>query len=154
MGASYECTLPSGEVTRFSSMVRYYYLLDRETYRAVRCPVEPVHCNACQKIVEAESCVTEDDFARQIENFRSIHDGEAWVAELECLKEFLTLRTSGKKCLACGSENLVAIQANLDMMLSGIRYYAFLDKEGNGVPVESSTIQKYLYGGRKIVPST
>jgi hypothetical protein len=148
--AGYECTLPSGEVTRFSSMVRYYYLLDRESYQAIRCMVEPMFCNACQKIVEVESCVTEDDFTRHIESYHRTGVSKAWIEELALTQEFLASRVSGRKCLTCDSEDLVAIRANLDMMFSGMKYYAFLDKEGNGVPIEAGDLQKYIHGNKKI----
>ena len=147
--AGYSCTLPNGEETRFSSMVRYYYVLDRETYHAIRCTVEPTFCNACQTIVEAESCITADDFERHIASSRRVGVSEAWLAELALLREFLIGRVSGRKCLTCGGEDLVAIRASLDMLFSGIKYYAFLDKEGDGVAVESSDIQKYIHSGKK-----
>lgn len=143
--AGYSCTLPSGEETQFSSMMRYYYVLDRESYHAIRCTVKPVFCNACQKIVEAESCVTADDFERHIESRRRIGGSEAWVAELELLKEFLAPRISGRKCLSCGSECLVVIQANLDMIFSGIKNYVFLDKEGCRVSIDVLDLPKYLH---------
>jgi hypothetical protein len=149
----YVCTLPNGEVTRFSSMVGYYYLLDRETYHAVRCTVEPVYCNTCQKIVEAESFVMEDDLMRHIEGCRRVGVSEVLVAELELLRVFLTSRISGKKCLTCGSEDLVTIQANLDAMLSGSRYYVFLNNEGDSMPIEPNTLQMYLHGGKKMTPN-
>lgn len=151
--AGYECTLPSGEVTRFSSMVRYYYLLDRESYQAIRCLVEPVFCNTCQKIVEAESCVTEDDFTRRRESWQLMGVSDDWFEELALIQEFLAARVSGRKCLTCDSEDLVAIRANLDMMVSGMKYYAFLDKEGNGVHIEWGDIPKYIHGNKKIAPS-
>jgi hypothetical protein len=124
-------------------MVRYYYVLDQETYHAIRCTVEPKFCNACQTIVEAESCVTAGDFERHIASCRRVGVSETWLAELALLREFLTGRVSGRKCLTCGSEDLVAIQADLDMLISGIKSYAFLDKEGNGVAIEAKELQQF-----------
>lgn len=151
--AGYSCTLPNGEQTQIWSMVRYYYVLDRETYHTIRCLVEPTFCNACQTIVEAESCVTADDFERYTESGRRVGVSEARSAELALLREFLTGRVSGRKCLTCGSQDLVAIRANLDVLLSGIKSYVFLDKEGNGVAIEPKELQKYLFG-RKEKPAS
>ncbi|MBB6051660.1 hypothetical protein [Armatimonas rosea] len=126
-------------------MVRYYYVLDRETYQAIRCSVEPMFCNACQTIVEAESWITVDDFERRIATSRRVGVSGAWLAELALLREFLRGRVSGRKCLTCGGEDLVAVRANLDIFFSGIKSYAFLDKEGNGISIETRDIQKYLF---------
>jgi ribosomal protein S26 len=133
--AGYECTLPNGEVTPFMKMSRYYYVLDRENYIAIRCITKPVYCNACGKIVEAEMCITREEIDFLIARSIAIQLEKSCVDELLQLKKFLATRVSGKKCLDCKNENIVAIEANLTTMTSGIRNYIFIDEEGNSAKV-------------------